>query len=106
MELSDVLKQIVDRIVEVSNPDRIVLFGSAARGEMGNGSDLDILVLKEQVVEPRKESVRIRTALFDMPFNMDILVYTTEQYEQHKHALGTILYPVAREGRTLYERQT
>jgi predicted nucleotidyltransferase len=57
------LQKIVRRLLEVSRPDRIILFGSAARGEMTRDSDIDLLVLEPSPEKPRQESVRLRNAL-------------------------------------------
>jgi predicted nucleotidyltransferase len=57
------LQKIVRRMLEVSQADRIILFGSAARGQMTADSDIDLLVLESSPDEPRQESVRLRNAL-------------------------------------------
>jgi len=48
-EIPDVLDEVVQRIVAVADPEKIILFGSAARGELGPDSDLDLLVVKSEV---------------------------------------------------------
>ncbi len=57
------LQKIVRRLLEVSQPDRIILFGSAAKGQMTRDSDIDLLVLEASPQEPRRHSVRLRNAL-------------------------------------------
>lgn len=57
------IEDIVRRILKVARPDRIVLFGSAATGQMTPDSDIDLLVLEAEPGDRRSESVRIRRAL-------------------------------------------
>jgi predicted nucleotidyltransferase len=62
-----ILEHIVDRIVELAHPDCLILFGSAAIGNMTADSDLDLLVVERQVANTRQEGVRLRAAIEDMP---------------------------------------
>ena len=77
---ADKLKRIVDRLVEVSNPEKIVLFGSASRGTMHQHSDLDFLVIKH-VSERRAEIRRILGSLHGFGIGVDITVFTPDQIE-------------------------
>jgi len=102
--LSDALNQIALEIARVAEPERIILFGSAARGEMGTDSDLDLLVLVSDADDPWQESFRIRRALRGYPYAMDIIVRPLAHFEHYKDVRGTIFYRAAREGRVLYDR--
>ncbi len=57
------LKKVIDRILAVSRPELIILFGSAATGHMGPDSDLDLLVIEQGFASAREESTRLREAL-------------------------------------------
>ncbi len=96
------LEEIVRRVVEVARPDRIILFGSAARGEMGPDSDVDLLVIKSGVEHRRRLSQEIHMNLFGVAAAVDVVVVTPEDIEAYGDAVGTILRPALREGREIY----
>jgi predicted nucleotidyltransferase len=97
------LQKIVRRMLEVSQPDRIILFGSAARGQMTADSDIDLLVLKSSPDEPRQESVRLRNALRGLGYPFDVMVMATERFEETKEIIGGLAYPANKYGRVIYE---
>ncbi len=99
-----VLEEIVKRIVEAVAPEKIILFGSAARGEMGPDSDLDLLVVKA-CDRPREEARIIRRKLIGIAMPIDVLVETPEHLEEHKDTIGYIYRPALREGKVIYERK-
>lgn len=97
------LQKIVRRMLEVSQPDRIILFGSAARGQMTADSDIDLLVLESSPDEPRQESVRLRNALRGLGYPFDVMVMATERFEETKEIIGGLAYPANKYGRVIYE---
>lgn len=104
MQLADTLLQkIVGRLLAVGQPDRIILFGSAARGQMTRDSDIDLLVLEASPQQPRRESVRLRNALRGLGYPFDVMVMATEQFEQTKEIIGGLAYPANKYGRVIYE---
>lgn len=63
----------IQKIIEISNPRKVILFGSYVRGKIHSNSDLDVLVVTgDEIENPRKESVRIRRALKGIVMSMDI----------------------------------
>jgi len=99
----ETLQLIVARIVAAATPDQVILFGSAATGEMTADSDLDLLVVEPQVSDTRRESVRLRAALEGVPFPIDVIVMSRMRFEETKNVIGGIAYPAYRYGRVLYE---
>jgi len=97
----EVLGEIVRRIVEVAQPERIILFGSAARGEMGLHSDLDLLVVKAGA-HRRQLAQTIYMSLYGVGQAVDVVVVTPEDVERYRNAIGLIIEPALREGRTIY----
>ena len=96
-----VLDRIVRRIVKVAKPERIIIFGSAARGEMGPDSDLDILVVT--ACDHRRNTARkIRRGLYGIDIPIDIIVAKPEDIELYKDSIGLIYRPALREGKVLY----
>ncbi len=98
------LDEIVQRIVAASDPQQIILFGSQARGDAGSDSDLDILVIKDEVASPRAESARIYRALAGLRTPVDIVVVRADYVRRHRDMVGTVVRPALREGRLLYAR--
>jgi predicted nucleotidyltransferase len=104
MDPEAALREIVDRIVKGFAPRRIILFGSRARGTAGPDSDLDLIVVTDRPGSRRKQAVAIDLALADIRVAKDILVVDADELERDRDVVGTIAYPVWREGRVLYER--
>ncbi len=96
-----VLQQIVRRIVEVVSPEKILLFGSAARGEMGPDSDIDLLIVKD-VPHRRRAAQEIRRHLRGVLVPVDLIVATPGDLEEYKDTIGLIYRPALREGKVVY----
>ena len=97
----DILQEIIRRIVEVAAPEKIILFGSAARGEMGPDSDVDLLVIKSGV-HRRKTAWTIRQSLRGIDIPKDVIVATQEDIDRHKDTIGLIYRPALQEGKVIY----
>jgi len=97
-------EEVTRRILAVSNPTKIIVFGSHARGEDTPHSDLDILVVLDQVESTRAESIRLRRALRDLMYPIDILVSTPQQLARYRQIPGMIYQTVLDEGQVIYER--
>jgi len=98
------IRKMVGRIVRQFHPERIILFGSHARGEAGPESDVDLLVVMPVEGLKHKKQVEIRVALHDIRIPKDIIVTTPEDFAWRKDVVGTIEYPAVREGKVLYAR--
>lgn len=100
------LGEMVRRIVERFDPERIILFGSHARGEATEDSDVDLLVVLKDIASKRDKAIEIRGALFGLGVAKDVVVVGAEELERKRDLVGTIVYPALREGRLLYERRS
>ena len=100
----DLLADIVRRIVETAQPEKIILFGSRARGDARSDSDFDVLVIQESD-EPRyRRSAPLYVALADLPAEVEVMVYTPEEVEEWSQVPQAFVTTVVREGTTIYER--
>lgn len=99
------IRAMVRRIVEQFQPERVILFGSYARGEARADSDVDLLVVMPVRAPKHEEEIRIGVALHDFPFPKDIVISTPDEFAWRKEIVGTIEYPAVREGRVLYARR-
>ena len=100
----EVLDEIIRRIVEVANPDKIILFGSATRGEMGPNSDIDLLVVVPCNVHRGRMTEEIYMHLFGVGQAVDVVVVTSEDVERYRDSPALVIEPALREGRVIYGR--
>ena len=96
------ITEIVRRVLSVAQPDKIILFGSAATGQMTRDSDIDLLVVERSPGDRRRESIRIDEALSGLGYPFDIIVITSDWFEASKNVIGGIAYPVNKYGKVIY----
>lgn len=99
-----IIEEMVRRIVAHFSPERLILFGSHARGAAGPDSDVDLLVVMRCPQSTRVQVVEIRKVLADLPIAKDVVVVTPEYFARYRDIVGTIVWPAVREGKLLYER--
>jgi len=98
------LRQAVDALVERFRPERVILFGSHARGTADVRSDVDLLVVCPVRGSRRALQVAMDRTLRGCRFARDIVILTREEFERDRHIPGTVARPAWLEGRVLYER--
>jgi len=96
------LQEVIRRIVEVAQPEKIILFGSAARGELGPNSDVDVLVIKSGV-HRRKLTTAIYRGLRRVGCAVDVIVATPEDIARYGKCPALVYEPALREGRVVYD---
>jgi predicted nucleotidyltransferase len=96
------LDEIVRRIVEVAKPQRIIMFGSAARGTMGPDSDIDLLVVKEPPVHRRYLAQEIYMRMVGVGQAVDVVVATPEDLERYGQSPGLVYRSALEEGKEIY----
>jgi predicted nucleotidyltransferase len=97
----ETLQQIIERIVEVAQPEKIILFGSAARGEMGPNSDVDLLVIKTGA-HRLDLAGKIYRNLHGVAEAVDVVVVTPEDVERYGESPALVIAPALKEGRVVY----
>lgn len=102
-----VVRELRDRLLagDGQRISRVILFGSQAVGKGGPGSDLDVLVVEDELRSKRQEAVRLRRAVGDLPYPMDIVVMSEEESQETKDVIGGLAYPAHRYGVVIYERE-
>jgi uncharacterized protein len=97
----EILQEIVRRIVAAVEPEKIILFGSAAREEIGPDSDVDLLVVKT-CGHRRRTAQKIERSLIGIGIPTDIIVAKPEDIDRYKNTIGLIYRPALNEGKTIY----
>ena len=101
---TDPVPEMVRIIVERFRPERIVLFGSHARGAAGPSSDVDLLVVARVDGSKRRFAAEIDVALAHLRVPKDVVVATPDEVERSRDAPGSICRSAVREGKVVYER--
>ena len=101
-QVAEQLDELVKRIVDAVHPLQIILFGSAARGEMGPDSDFDILVVMPDGTHRRHTAQRIYRTVRGVRIPYDVVVATPSDLETYGNSVGLIFKTVLQEGRRIY----
>jgi predicted nucleotidyltransferase len=100
---AETIEKAVRTLAEAVNPTKIILFGSYARGDADDDSDIDLLVVEPNVTSKRDEMVRLRGLLRPFRIPVDVIVVSEEEFNDWAHIAGTVLYWASREGKILHE---
>ena len=98
----ETLDEVIRRIVEVAEPEKIILFGSAARGDMTRNSDLDLLIIKEGG-DALDLMGRIYRNLHGVGVAVDAIVVAPRDVARYKDSHALVIKPALREGKVMYE---
>ena len=98
------IEQVATKLGTAANAERVILFGSYARGNAREHSDVDYMIIAESTLPRFKRSRELYKVLRPHPFGMDIVVYTPEEIERGKRTPVSFVSSVFQEGKTLYER--
>lgn len=101
-----VLQEMVRRLVEAIDPDRIILFGSRARGDARADSDVDLLVIKNSDEPPHRRVIPAYRALGGLGVPKDISWRTSAEVRDWSEVRNYVTTRALREGRVLYEKRT
>ena len=104
MTVDEVVERMVQRIVSGFSPEKIILFGSQARGDARPDSDVDLLVVLSACENRKAVTISMMKSVADLPIGKDIVVTTTRELETRGKLASTVLYPAIREGRVVYAR--
>jgi predicted nucleotidyltransferase len=99
----EVIAYVTHSIVERFHPERIILFGSQARGDARRDGDLDLCVVMETSERPVKRSIKIASIFKGRYWPMDIVVYTPQEFEEWRQVKGFLIHTIATEGKVLYD---
>jgi predicted nucleotidyltransferase len=101
-DLTHIIDEFVNKIIACSDPVKIILFGSAARGTYTQNSDLDFLVVVKDGVHRRNTAHTIYNNITDINYSADIIVATEEDLITYKDSEWNVISPAVKEGKTVY----
>ena len=106
---NDLLDRMVRAIVDEVAPEQVILFGSRARGEERETSDVDLIVIESEPFGPERskheETLRLYRALRSFRVPADVLLFSNQEVEYWRDSLNHVLARALREGKVLHERQ-
>ncbi|MCX7048333.1 MAG: nucleotidyltransferase domain-containing protein [Candidatus Sumerlaeota bacterium] len=95
---------IIDRIVQRFHPEKIILFGSQARGDATPDSDVDMLIVADTDLPPSERFPAARRLLADYPLAFDLILNTPEEYRRSRSLVNHIVYFAHKYGKVIYEQ--
>ena len=101
----DNIRMVAKRMGIAADAERVILFGSHARGEAREYSDVDLLIIAESELPRFKRSRKLYKLIKPYPFAMDIVVYTPEEIRKGKRSPASFVSTVLKDGKTVYERK-
>lgn len=104
IRIKRIILTIVERIKKGYKPEKIVLFGSYARGVSHQDSDIDLLVIKDSTRRRDERDKEIRKLLKDVRIPLDIFVYTPKEAEKFHTLKGSFINKIFNTGEVLYDR--
>jgi predicted nucleotidyltransferase len=99
---SKIIADLITRIVNAAHPIQIIVFGSAARGEMNSDSDIDVMVVMPEGTHRLNTTRDLYKRMFGFGYPVDIVVATPSVLERHKDNIGLIYRTVLAEGKQVY----
>jgi len=102
LEMSKEIQKITVQIIEKYKPEKIILFGSAARGELKPDSDADFLIIKKDTPLYGTDRIRELSPMIDRNIPADFLIYRPEEFNQRLQMGDPFLKTILKEGKVLY----
>lgn len=100
----ELIQEMVRRLGGAVHPDKIILFGSHARGEAGPESDVDVMIVAPSDLPVWKRAVPVYRALRGMPLAKDVLWRTPEEVQDRRGVQAQVISTALREGKVSYDR--
>ena len=98
------IQRVALRLATATNAERVILFGSHARGEAHENSDVDLMIIAESRLPRFKRSRELYKLFRPYPFGMDLVVYTPQEIQKGEKSHVSFISNVLKEGKILYAR--
>ena len=100
--LEEQIRSITAQIIDKYQPEKIILFGSSARGDLNPDSDVDLLIIKRETPHYGAERIRELSRIIERNIPVDFLVYRPEEFEKRVEMGDPFLKAIVEEGKVLY----
>jgi predicted nucleotidyltransferase len=104
-EMTSIVSEMTRRIRSVGDPEKIILFGSQARGTAHADSDFDILIIQDSDQPRYRRAAALYRILADLPVEVELVVYTPDEVNQWSRVPEAFITTAVREGKVIYERE-
>lgn len=101
--LENELQNIIEQIIRIYKPQKVILFGSLARGKIKEGTDIDLFIIKKDVPDLGIERIRQLDSLIRYKLSTDFIVYKPEEVEQRLKLNDPFIKSIFKEGKILYD---
>ena len=102
LDFEEEIQSITKQLIEKYGPEKIILFGSAARGDTGSDSDADFLIIKEHTPYYGSDRIRELSPIIERNIPVDFFIYRPEEFEKRLEMGDPFLKAILKEGRVLY----
>ena len=99
------IQDITSRIITNFDPDKIILFGSYAKGNFNDDSDLDLIIIKNSELPKHQRGLEIRRLFYGLTIPMDLKIYTPMEYDQELQNKYSFIFSIIQDSKILYERK-
>lgn len=97
------IEKIVNQLVRLYGPEKIILFGSLAKGQIKQGTDIDLFIIKSDVPKLGVDRIRQLDALIKYKLATDFIVYKPQELEQRLKLGDPFVKTILKEGKVLYD---
>lgn len=101
----DIAKAVGKLVAAAHEPLQVILFGSYARGQATERSDLDLIVVERDTANLSDEMIRLQDAIGNLDVDVDLLVYSQDEFEKRRNWSSTPVYWAVREGKVVYDHR-
>jgi len=99
------VEEITHKIVRYYNPDKIIVFGSYAKGNNTQKSDIDILVLKDTDLPKYARGRELQHFFLDSIIPVDFHFYTKEEFDEERNIPYSFAFSIDQTGKIIYEKK-
>ncbi len=100
----DQIQRAAQRVAAAAtSPATVIVFGSYARGDADEASDLDLIVIEPALVDEAAEYLRLKAAVGRMGVGVDLLLFSRREFDRRSQVPGTLPYWAAKEGKVLHD---
>lgn len=98
------INNLISKIKEAAEPEKIYLFGSYAAGKAKDSSDIDLCIIKNDYKNKQEELLKLKKNIFHIGIPVDVLLFKEAAFNKRKNLWGSVQYEISHNGKVLYEK--